>query len=156
MRMTFLGHVGFFIETRHGSVLCDPWFTPAYFGSWFPYPRNDHLDLSEFARPDYLCISHLHRDHFDPEWLSRHVDKRARVLLPDFPVPFLERELRAIGFTEFVRTRDHEPIDVDGLEVTILAMTTPADGPLGDSAIVLDDGTARVLNQNDARPGNPG
>ena len=38
--------------------------------------------------------------------------------------------------------------------MTILAMTTPADGPLGDSAIVLDDGSARVLNQNDARPGD--
>jgi UDP-MurNAc hydroxylase len=155
MRLTFLGHVGFFIETRHGSVLCDPWFTPAYFGSWFPYPRNDGLDPSRFARPDYLYISHLHRDHFDPEWLERHVDKRARVLLPEFRVPFLERELRGIGFTEFVRTTDHEPIDVDGLNVTILAMTAPADGPLGDSAIVLDDGTARVLNQNDARLGNP-
>ncbi len=33
-------------------------------------------------------------------------------------------------------------------------MTSPADGPLGDSALVLDDGTARVLNQNDARPGD--
>jgi UDP-MurNAc hydroxylase len=155
MRLTFLGHVGFFVETRHGSILCDPWFTPAYFGSWFPYPRNDGLDPRPFVRPDYLYVSHLHRDHFDPEWLARHVDKRARVLLPDFHVPFLERELRALGFTEFVRTVDHEPVDLDGLEITILAMTTPADGPLGDSAIVIDDGTARVLDQNDARLGHP-
>src|SRR5262245_21270351 len=155
MRLTFLGHVGFFIETRHGSVLCDPWFTPAYFGSWFPYPRNDGLDPSPLSKPDYRYISHLQRDHFDPEWLERHVDKRARVLLPEFRVPFLERELRAIGFTEFVRTKDHDTTEVDGLGVTILAMTAPADGPLRDSAIVLDDGTARVLNQNDARLGNP-
>ena len=56
--------------------------------------------------------------------------------------------------TTFVRTKHGERIDLDGLGVTILAMTSPADGPLGDSAIILDDGTARVLNQNDARPGN--
>jgi UDP-MurNAc hydroxylase len=152
--MTFLGHVGYWLETRGGSLLCDPWFTPAYFGSWFPFPRNDGLDPHEFSSPDYLYISHLHRDHFDPEWLARHVDKRTRVLLPAFGVPFLERELRAIGFEHFVQTRNGEPVDLDGLSVTTLAFTTPADGPLGDSLVVIDDGSARVLNQNDARPGD--
>lgn len=155
MRLTFLGHVGFLVETEHGSVLCDPWFTPAYFGSWFPFPRNDGLDPAAFATPDFLYVSHLHRDHFDPEFLARHVHKEARVLLPDFPAPFLERELRALGFRHFVRTRNGERHDVDGLEVAILAMTAPADGPLGDSAIVLGDGRTRLLNQNDARPGDP-
>jgi len=155
MRMTFLGHVGFYVETEGGSVLCDPWFTPAYFGSWFPFPRNDRLDPGAFSTPDFLYISHLHRDHFDPEWLARNVDKRTRVLLPDFEVPFLERELRTIGFEHFVHTRNGERVDLDGLSATILAFTTPADGPLGDSLLVLDDGRARVLNQNDARPGDP-
>jgi UDP-MurNAc hydroxylase len=155
VRITFLGHAGIFVETRHGSVLCDPWFTPAYFGSWFPFPRNDGLDPATFARPDFLYLSHLHRDHFDPAFLARHVDRGARVLLPGFPTPFLERELRHLGFADFVRTHDGEPVDLDGLEVTIFAMTSPADGPLGDSAIVLADGEARLLNQNDARPGDP-
>src|SRR5690349_4013432 len=36
MRLTFLGHAGWLAHTRGGSVLCDPWFNPAYFGSWFP------------------------------------------------------------------------------------------------------------------------
>ncbi len=155
MRMTFLGHVGFSMETRGGSILCDPWFTPAYFGSWFPFPRNDGLDRAAFSAPEYLYISHLHRDHFDPEWLARHVEKSTRVLLPEFGVPILERELRALGFEHFVHTRNGEPTDLDGVSVTILAFTTPADGPLGDSLIVVDDGTACVLNQNDARPGDP-
>ena len=60
MRITFLGHAGLFVETRHGSVLCDPWFTPAYFGSWFPFPRNDRLVPAAFGRPDFLYLSHLH------------------------------------------------------------------------------------------------
>jgi UDP-MurNAc hydroxylase len=155
MRITFLGHVGYFFETRAGSVLCDPWFTPAYFGSWFPFPRNDQIETSAFASADYLYISHLHRDHFDPEWIAAHVDQSARVLLPDFPVPFLERELRALGFDDLVVIPAGETVDLDGLRVTIVPYTAPADGPLGDSLLVLDDGTARVLNQNDARPGDP-
>jgi UDP-MurNAc hydroxylase len=154
MRVTFLGHAGLFVETAGGSVLCDPWFTPAYFGSWFPFPRNDRLEPGPFLHPDFLYCSHLHRDHFDPRFLAR-VDKRARVLLPDFPTPFLRRELEALGFRHFVATTDAEPVDLDGLEVAIYAMTAPADGPLGDSSIVLADASARILNQNDARPGDP-
>jgi UDP-MurNAc hydroxylase len=153
VRITFLGHVGLFAQTRHGSVLCDPWFTPAYFGSWFPFPRNDGLDKDAFRSPDFLYVSHLHRDHFDTAFLAT-VDTRARVLLPDFEVPYLEDELRALGFTDFVHTHHGERHDVDGLGVTIFAMNQPADGPLGDSAIVIDDGDACVLNQNDARPGD--
>src|SRR5207342_2652610 len=77
------------------------------------------------------------------------------VLLPPFDVPFLERELRAIGFTEFIATEPGAPVDLGGgLTATVLAFTAPADGPLGDSLLILDDGTARVLNQNDARPGD--
>jgi UDP-MurNAc hydroxylase len=154
MRITFLGHVGFFVETRGGSVLCDPWFTPAYFGSWFPFPRNDTLDLTPFRSPDYLYVSHLHRDHFDPLWLAANVDRSTQVLLPDFEVPFLERELRAIGFDRFVRTRNGEPVQLGELTATVVAFTAPADGPLGDSLLVLDDGSARILDQNDARPGD--
>jgi len=154
MRLTFLGHAGCFVQTRYGSVLCDPWFNPAYFGSWFPFPRNDTLPASDLGEPDYLYISHLHRDHFDPAWLARNVSKQARVLLPEFGIDLLARELRTLGFRDLVETRHGERLDLAGLGVTILAMTSPADGPLGDSAIVLDDGSARVLNQNDARPGD--
>src|ERR1700704_1321182 len=101
MHLTFLGHAGCFVETRYGSVLCDPWFNPAYFASWFPFPRNDRLstELVERLRtPDYLYLSHLHRDHFDPQWLTEHVHRRARVLLPDFGIDLMARELAALGF----------------------------------------------------------
>jgi UDP-MurNAc hydroxylase len=40
MRITFLGHAGLHIETRFGSILCDPWKNPAYFDSWFVFPDN--------------------------------------------------------------------------------------------------------------------
>ena len=75
MRVTFLGHAGMYVETEGGTVLCDPWFNPAYFGSWFPFPRNDGLDPARCSSPDYLYVSHLHHDHFDPGWLAEHVDR---------------------------------------------------------------------------------
>ena len=131
MRVTFLGHAGMYVETEGGTVLCDPWFNPAYFGSWFPFPRNDGLDPARFSQPDYLYVSHLHHDHFDPAWLAEHVDRSATVLLPAFELDHLERALRDLGFTEFVHTEHAKPVQLGALEVAILAMTAPADGPVG-------------------------
>jgi len=106
VEITFLGQAGLFIETRHGSILCDPWFNPAYFASWFPFPSNENVDLEKISRPTYLYISHLHHDHFDPQFLREHVWKDATVLLPDYPLNLLERRLRELGFTKFIQTKN--------------------------------------------------
>ncbi len=152
MRITFVGHAGLFIETDHGSILCDPWFNPAYFASWFPFPSNEHLDLDLLGSADYLYVSHLHHDHYDPEFLDRHMSKDATVLLPDYPVGYLEQALAGLGFTRFVRTRNCEPVDLEGLRIMIMALTAPTDGPIGDSGLVVDDGRTAIFNQNDSRP----
>src|SRR5512132_816677 len=112
----------------------DPWVSPAFFASWFPFPDNSHLDWETLGRADYLYISHLHRDHFDAEHLRRFVSKQTTVLLPDYPTSELEGELRELGFTSFVRTRSNEPVALgDGLTIMIQALTSPTDGPIGDS-----------------------
>ncbi|MGH3326967.1 MAG: Rieske 2Fe-2S domain-containing protein [Streptomycetales bacterium] len=152
MRIIGTGHAGLRIETAAGSVLCDPWSTPAYFASWFPFPANDDLDWDALGDVDFLYVSHLHRDHCDPDLLRRHVRKDATVLLPDYPTGELEQTLRDLGFRSFIRTRHGRPLDLDGLRIMIIALTSPTDGPIGDSALVLDDGTACVFNQNDAHP----
>lgn len=72
--------------------------------------------------------------------------KDATVLLPDYPTGELERELRGLGFWKFWRMPPGEPVCQDGL------CKAPSDGPVGDSALSVDDGTAIVLNQNDSHP----
>jgi UDP-MurNAc hydroxylase len=152
MRVTGLGHASALIETEFGSVLTDPWVNPAYFGSWFPFPDNSELDWDAIGNADYLFVSHLHRDHFDPEHLREHISKKATVLLPAFPTSELEDQFRDLGFTSFVKTVSNEVVEVDGLQVMIQALISPTDGPIGDSALWLSDGKTILLNQNDARP----
>lgn len=152
MQVTYLGHAGLFIETQHGSILCDPWFNPAFFASWFPFPSNERIDLDAISHPDYLYLSHLHRDHFDREFLRGHVSRATTVLLPGFPVADLRRELTSLGFSRFEVLPDREALDLDGLRVMGVLEVSTSDGPLGDSALAVDDGSARLLNQNDARP----
>jgi UDP-MurNAc hydroxylase len=152
VKITSLGHAGLFIETRYGSILCDPWFNAAYFASWFPFPSNEDLDPATFANPDYLYLSHLHQDHLDTKFLREHVCKDATVLLPDFPLGLMEQELRHLGFTTFVKTDNFEPVELDGLRVIISSLVAPTDGPLGDSGLIVDDGETRIFDQNDSRP----
>ncbi len=153
MQITSIGHAGFYIETSAGTILCDPWVNPAYFASWFPFPDNSELNWDLYREPDYLYISHLHRDHFDPEHLRKNVSPATAVLLPDYQTEDLENALRDVGFTNFVRVPNSNPIILEtGLRVMIVALVSPSDGPIGDSALAVDDGHAKILNQNDAKP----
>ncbi|MEY2524822.1 MAG: UDP-MurNAc hydroxylase, partial [Ilumatobacteraceae bacterium] len=113
MRATSIGHAGILIETVDGSILCDPWFVPAFFGSWFVFPRNDQLSeelMQRIEHPTYLYISHLHADHLDETWLADHVDRSTTVLVPGFPTRELERRIRALGFDKIIRTKDGEEL----------------------------------------------
>jgi UDP-MurNAc hydroxylase len=154
MRATSIGHAGILVESAHGSILCDPWFVPAFLGSWFPFPRNDRLadDLrARIERADYLYVSHLHGDHLDEPWLRDHLRRDVAVLLPGYPTRELERTMRRLGFTNLIRTIDGEELDLGGLTVAIHVETSITDGPGGDSALVVSDGTARLVDQNDCR-----
>jgi UDP-MurNAc hydroxylase len=155
MRATSIGHAGILIETAQATIACDPWFTPAFFGSWFVFPRNDQLPervQQVLAKPDYLYISHLHGDHLDEDWLPRHVDLSTPVLLPGYPTKEMERRIRQLGFTEIIRTVDGEELDLGGgLTIAIHVETSITDGPAGDSALVVSDGETRLVNQNDCR-----
>jgi len=158
MRATSLGHAGILIEAGSSKILCDPWFVPAFFGSWFVFPRNDQLEaelLAKIESPTHLYISHIHGDHLDEAFLASHVNRDAIVLLPDFPSHELERRLSNLGFTKFVKTENGKEIAIDTeTKIAIHVETSITDGPGGDSALVVSDKTARLVNQNDCRTGD--
>ena len=155
MRATSIGHAGLLVETRGVSILCDPWFVPAFFGSWFPFPRNDELsdDLVErIERADFLYVSHLHGDHHDEPWLRAHLRRDIPILLPDYPTREQRRTLADLGFSEFIRTVDTEEIEIaPGVRVAIHIESSITDGPGGDSALVVMDGESILVDQNDCR-----
>jgi len=155
MRATSIGHAGILIETDAGSIVCDPWFVPAFFGSWFVFPRNDQLSddlLERIENADFLYISHLHGDHHDEPWLREHLRRDIPILLPGFPTREQQRTLAALGFTNFIRTSDKEELEVaPGLTIAIHVETSITDGPGGDSTLVVSDGESTLVNQNDCR-----
>ena len=160
MRATSIGHAGILVETDAGSIVCDPWFVPAFFGSWFVFPRNDQLSddlLERIENADFLYISHLHGDHHDEPWLRNHLRRDIPILLPNYPTREQQRTLQALGFTEFIRTVDTEELEIaPGLTIAIHVETSITDGPGGDSAIMITDGETILVNQNDCRTNDLG
>ena len=152
MRITGLGHAGMFIETAGGSIICDPVIGPSFYGSWFPFPDNRGLDWERFGTADFLYISHRHRDHFDPHLLKTYVSTDIEVLLPEYPTDDLENDLRALGYTNIRYTRAGVPFEHNGVKIMVTPLRAPSDGPIGDSSLSVDDGTASILNQNDSHP----
>lgn len=159
MRATSLGHAGILIRCRQATIVCDPWFVPAFLGSWFPFPRNDSLSdalMAQVVAPDYLYISHLHGDHFDEPFLRERMSKAVTILLPDFPTDELRRKLTHLGFCKFIATKDGELTELgNGLSIAIHIESSVTDGPGGDSALVVRDGDSCLVNQNDCRTHDP-
>ena len=145
MRITFLGHAGCFVETRAGSVLCDPWFTPAYFGSWFPFPAQRPARSGGVRRARLpLRLAPAPRPLRSGVARPPRATSGRRCCSPS-SASAVARAGAAVARVHRVRAhaRTASGSTSTASTVTVLAMTSPADGPLGDSAIVLDDGTAR-------------
>ena len=97
MKIRKLGSATVLVETKDSRILCDPWLTDgAYYGSWCNYPPID-LDEYDLSNLDFIYISHIHPDHFDPKTMER-VDSSTPVLIHHYHQPFLKRNIERIGF----------------------------------------------------------
>ena len=89
VKILSVGHAGFLLKTEDVNILIDPWFYPAFFNTWFPYPNNRFMeDVLLNEKIDYLYLSHEHEDHFDKKFLSKF-DKDVKIICAKFPSPIL-------------------------------------------------------------------
>jgi UDP-MurNAc hydroxylase len=133
------------LRTEELSILCDPWFTPgAYDGAWYPFP--EHPDpLSILGRYDFIYISHLHPDHYDPVFLRRYLARYpdTRIIIADFKFNYLSK----------LMTRDKIPHEIRS--ILVLGLTDIHLIPFGDSIndfdsiLVMKRGDHSVVNWND-------
>ena len=88
------------IESSDVSVLCDPWFTEGiYDGAWYHFPRVDD-PLRTIGNVDYVFISHIHPDHYDPQFLHAYEDQYGpkTILVASRQFPYLRDALLREGF----------------------------------------------------------
>ena len=94
------------ICTPDANILCDPWFTQGiHGGTWYQYPKaNDLYGIND--RLDYIFISHIHEDHYDPISLGKVIEKQEElfkttpkiIIAPRTNPNYLEIVMRRDGF----------------------------------------------------------
>jgi len=145
VRFTLSGHAALRVETEQLSLLVDPWLVGScYWRSWWPYPPLP--DVPEYwLRPDYLYLTHHHFDHFHYPSLRR-IDKRTRLLVPEFGVDFMAGELRQLGFSDITEIPHAEVVDLPG-GIRLASFQYGFD----DSALLVSDGSTVIANFNDCK-----
>jgi UDP-MurNAc hydroxylase len=156
MKIEYLGHAGFFVETDSALILMDPWMSEngALDASWFQYPSNHHLagplveKVRASSKEKILFISHEHRDHFDEEFLRRLPLEEFRIFAPKFTHGRLPTLLGVLPFRERIYFHDREKISfVDG-DFEFFIEDSGLDR---DSAIFIKSDGSSFLNVNDCK-----
>ncbi len=167
MQITYLSSAAIHLEAENTSILCDPWLVDgAFYGSWSHYPPLQ-FEPEDFNDVDYIYISHIHPDHFDPATLRR-MDSEIPVLVHDYRWDYLTDEIESLGF-EVIELEHNTRTHLGGnLHINILAADAcdpevcgnyfgcswvEGNPELGstqvDSLAVIDDGEFTVVNMND-------
>jgi len=108
IQVTYIYSACCILKTKDVSVLCDPWFTEgAYDGSWFHYPKiNNPVEV--IGDVDYIYISHIHPDHYDPEFLRLYMKKfgKKKLIISKRDNNYLEKKALFDGFEIFNNTNE--------------------------------------------------
>jgi UDP-MurNAc hydroxylase len=134
------------IETADCRICCDPWFTQGiYEGSWYQFPRIVE-PIEAIGEIDFVYISHIHPDHYDPPFLHLLLLKNpvCRVIVGGDNQEFLIAKMRRDGFSPESISR----LSIGNTEIAIFANSAHDDVNV-DSALVVKTGKFTVVNMND-------
>ena len=150
----FWGHNCFSIQTDHSVLLIDPWFSDsgAFFGSWFQYPKNHHLedtvlDLLVKSSNSFVFITHEHQDHYDLNFLKR-IPLSTTIIIPNYEDKTFRDEVKNLG-RDLIELSDNEKQNLD--EAMQIYLIISDIGINHDSAIVVKTDDFTFLNQNDCK-----
>jgi UDP-MurNAc hydroxylase len=156
MNLTYLGHAGFCVETDQAVVVMDPWLSPdgAFDSSWFQFPKNHHLaplvldKLRKSNKERFVYISHEHRDHFDPGFLSGLPHGELTFIVPQFQRAALRSTVSAFKPKAVIACADKQKVPIPG---GFLKLYLDDSGINRDSAILVRSGEESFLNLNDCK-----
>jgi UDP-MurNAc hydroxylase len=168
MKIQKFGSATILVETSDIKILCDPWLVDgAYFGSWYNFPPID-IKECDFSDVDFIYISHIHPDHFDPKTMDL-LDKSTPVLIHKFHQNFLKLRIEHLGFKVVELENGLPTILSNSTKLSIYAaddcdpticgrmfgcITGLIRGSMQlDSLCVIDDGSHILVNTNDCNFG---
>lgn len=128
------------IECQTTRIMCDPWVGISEFNAWlsFPFRADGHKIVTGFA-PQFIYISHIHNDHFDPKTLIP-LDKSITILIKKFRDQRLYGKIKELGFEDIRELEGWQLYDLnDDVEAVIIPSGSLVKGNIeGDVDYDLD------------------
>ena len=82
MKIKFINHACFILESRNTKIIFDPWFFGNIFDNGWSLIKED-LDISHYDF-DYVWVSHEHPDHFRPNMFNeKYIPKSKSIILQE-------------------------------------------------------------------------
>jgi UDP-MurNAc hydroxylase len=144
-KVTLISAACLIIETESAKILTDPWFTDGiYEGAWYKFPLVDN-PIEIIGNVDAIYISHLHPDHFDPNFLKLYFEKYGNkpIYIPKYNNNILQKIGIGHGLT-LIPTSFEEIGDI-----SMAIFPQDFDDQDIDSAAVFSSHGAAFLNMND-------
>ena len=156
MKVTYLGHAGFLVETPLCLFLMDPWLSSrgAYNAAWFQFPCNHHIEqpllerLRNSHKSLYVYISHEHQDHYDLDFLRQILPFKPIFVLPNFSTKAFEFITDNIPSNKVFFLNDQQILEQKDFSITIFLEES---GVNRDSAILFQFQELSFLNLNDCK-----
>ena len=139
------------IITDDVTILCDPWFNDAYYGTWTK--QNSTKNIEEFIGDfDVVYISHIHPDHYDPYTLNllfKHYGEK-KIIIADWGENpnYLEKKIKSDGFYRQLKVSNK--FEYGETMINIIPNNTGSISDIDSAILVSSKSTNKgVLNIND-------
>lgn len=144
-KVTLISAACLIIETENTRILTDPWFTDGiYEGAWYKFPLVEN-PLEIIGNVDAIYISHLHPDHFDPDFLNSYFKKYG--LKPLYIPEYDNNILLKIGIGHGLTLTPTHFEEIGDISMAIFPQKV--DDQDIDSAAVFSNLGSAFLNMND-------
>tara|TARA_B110000003_G_C16616714_1_gene521553 strand:+ start:349 stop:1605 length:1257 start_codon:yes stop_codon:yes gene_type:complete len=144
MKIEFISHAGFIVETKSKKIFVDPWTKSKTFNdSWALLSGNIEVDYSEI---DYIFVTHEHPDHFNFPTLKSIDDndkKRIKILYQKHASTRLKVAFEKLGFSQVIELPIYKWTNLGDTELYC--------GSAGsmDSFLAIKSENQTILNLND-------
>ena len=90
------------VKINDTIIVCDPWTGVTRDNAWLSYPNyNISEKFFKNLNPNFIYISHLHCDHFDPKTLNKF-NKNTSIIIKKFKDSRLKKRILDLGFKNII------------------------------------------------------
>jgi len=148
------------VDFPNSKIACDPWMGTTRDNAWISYPINDESVLDKI-NPNYIYISHLHPDHFDPKALKKFHNKDSKIIIKKFSDGRLKKRINNLGYKnilecnpweEYVINKDFSVVIVPQMSSNTDSLPEDINYDLDTSILIISKSNSKIFYNNVDNP----